>query len=110
MYIYICIYIHICIYRKIRIFLSVGDGKTDIHSNAESRNSFERRDSFDSENMNKISSNVVSTGENVLDAWLPSYGDVVWVQTHSTFPFWPACVMDPTLLPIGKDSYLKRYI
>lgn len=30
---------------------------------------------------------------------MPSYGDIVWVQTHSLFPFWPACVMDPTKLP-----------
>lgn len=33
------------------------------------------------------------------DSWEPSYGDVVWVQTHSSLPFWPAYVFDPALLP-----------
>jgi hypothetical protein len=36
--------------------------------------------------------------------WMPSYGDIVWVQTHSTFPFWPACVMDPALLPVETQA------
>lgn len=31
--------------------------------------------------------------------WIPAYGDIVWVQTLSSFPFWPACVMDPSTLP-----------
>lgn len=36
--------------------------------------------------------------------WMPSYGDIVWVQTHSTFPFWPACVMDPAMLPVETQA------
>ena len=35
---------------------------------------------------------------------MPSYGDIVWVQTHSSFPFWPACVMDPTMLPVETQA------
>ena len=42
-----------------------------------------------------------STGET---EWTPSYGDIVWVQTHSSFPFWPACVMDPSMLPVETQA------
>ena len=38
------------------------------------------------------------------EEWMPSYGDIVWVQTHSSFPFWPACVMDPTMLPVETQA------
>ena len=37
--------------------------------------------------------------DNSASDWCPSYGDIVWVQTHSTFPYWPAYVCDPEILP-----------
>ncbi len=37
--------------------------------------------------------------ENSASDWCPSYGDIVWLQTHSTFPYWPAYVCDPEILP-----------
>ena len=35
---------------------------------------------------------------------LRSHGEIVWVQTHPSFPFWPACVVDPHFLPPDTQS------
>ena len=55
--------------------------------------------------------------------WSPVYGEIVWVQSHRSMPFWPAYVFDPSKLPsetvamasaalgrgTGRSSYVKKY-
>jgi hypothetical protein len=48
--------------------------------------------------------------EVVVENWKPSYGDIVWVQPHSSLPYWPAYVSDPTMLPFdphGMTTFLN---
>ena len=47
-------------------------------------------------------SNAPGASEATTD-WDPKYDDLVWVQTHPSFPFWPAYICDP-------GEYIKVYI
>jgi hypothetical protein len=44
--------------------------------------------------------------------WEPAYGDIIWIQTHATLPFWPGYVFEPSQIPAANrsiaDIALKR--
>lgn len=78
-----------------------GNKSKIIHDNMNSNQSSD--DSY-------IIDNTKNDVELIDENWKPSYGDIVWVQPHSSLPYWPAYVSDPTLLPFdphGMTTFLN---
>lgn len=71
---------------------------------------YDNMDSNQSSDDSYIIDNTKHDVERIDENWKPSYGDIVWVQPHSSLPYWPAYVSDPNLLPFdphGMTTFLN---